>query len=343
MVNLKEIVRKGLWDIKAYSTARNEFSGEAYYFMDANENPFNGEYSRYPDPYQKELRVEYANIKGVSNAQVFSCHGSDEAIDLLIRLFCEPRKDNIITIPPTYGMYDVSANINLVHIIQAPLKSDFSIDKEAILSKISNETKIIFLCSPNNPTGNCIPKKIVEELASQFRGIIVVDEAYIDFSGNKSCVELLKTYKNIIVLQTLSKAWGLAGIRIGFAIGHPKLIALLDKIKPPYNIGSADAKIALKALRNKSKYEHEVKSIIQERERLIQELATIDSVKEVFPSEANFILVRFKDASSTFELLKKNGIVVRDRSSVKGCDNCLRISIGQKEENNELLNVIRKL
>lgn len=327
------LVRPHLLNLQPYSSARDEFDQstvgkEKFIYLDANENPFDTDYNRYPDPYQRELKDEISSIKGVPVDHIFLGNGSDEAIDLIIRLFCG-EGDEVVIPSPTYGMYEVSAKVNNVKIKKVPLNEDFQ------LTNIDLNSKVTFLCSPNNPTGNLL--NIQPEF---FKGIVVVDEAYIDFTSNPGFIKQLDKYPNLVVLQTLSKAWGLAGLRLGMAFAHPAIISLLNKIKPPYNISSAAQRLALETLQtaNKDKW---VETIIGERKRVASELNKISTVRKVYPSEANFLLVKIDRAHDVYnELIRKN-IVVRDRSKVKLCEDCLRITIGTLEENEMLLKALK--
>lgn len=338
--SLNAALRPHIRSIKPYSSARHEFTGEASIFLDANENPFKNSYSRYPDPDQYKLKVLLSELKNTDVKRIFIGNGSDEAIDLLIRAFCEPDIDQIITTPPTYGMYKVCAAINNVTNIEVPLAKDFSIPVDEILSQINEHTKIIFLCSPNNPTGNSIPMEIIGEILDRSGILVVVDEAYIDFSPHES-VSKLKKYNNLIVLQTLSKAYGLAGLRLGLAIGPEEIISILNRIKPPYNISSASQQEAIQILRE-NHWKEQIMIILRERENLRKELTVLSCVIKVFHSDANFLLVQMIDPKACYQFLKANGIIVRDRSDEINCSGCLRITIGTPEENKQLIKVLKK-
>lgn len=325
----------------AYASARSEFTGVAEVFLDANENPFDNGLNRYPDPLQKQLKAKIAFEKQVNPAQIFLGNGSDEAIDLLIRIFCEPAKDEIITLSPTYGMYKVSAALSDVKIVTISLTKDFKIKTKEVLERVNERSKILFICSPNNPTGNDIPLEQIIELLNNFKGIVVVDEAYIDFSEQDSCTNLLKKYPNLVVLQTFSKAWGLAGIRLGMAFAHPKIIQLFNKVKPPYNINQLTQSAALKALDNAYEKEANVQSVLQQRDFLEQAFSTLDFIKKVYPSDANFLLVQMDEPLAVYEFLLKNNIIVRDRSTVIGCVGCLRFTVGSPTENERLITVLK--
>ncbi|HMP99128.1 MAG TPA: histidinol-phosphate transaminase [Cyclobacteriaceae bacterium] len=335
-IQLNNLLRANIQKLIPYSSARDDFKGLAHVWLDANENPYDTDFNRYPDPYQRKLKESISVIKNISADNIFIGNGSDEVIDLLIRAFCEPGKDKIASINPSYGMYEVSANIHGVELIKVPLREDFSLDAQALLNKASS-AKIIFLCSPNNPSGNNLVKKEILQVISSFKGIVVVDEAYIDFSQAESLSRLLPEHNNLVVMQTLSKAWGLAGLRLGLAFCSTELIGILNKIKPPYNINTVSQKMAIETLADIDKFEQEVKEIIAEREALQEKLQSIKSVQHIFPSDANFLLVKFKSAKAVYEYLTKRGIVVRDRSKAQHCEECLRISIGTPEENKALI------
>lgn len=335
-MNIQKLARKNVWNLKPYSSARDEFEGEASIFLDANENPYPTEYNRYPDPHQKRLKELVAKIKSVKPNQVFIGNGSDEAIDLLFRAFCEPYQDNVVIPQPTYGMYAVSAGINAVEVKPVSLTPDFDIDVPATISAIDSKTKLLFLCSPNNPSGNLLSFEKVITLMEKFEGIVIVDEAYIDFAGYEGFVPHLEKYPNLVVLQTFSKAWGLAGLRLGIAIASEEIISILNKIKPPYNIGSHTQALTASILEKKS-IAKEVSEIRQERERLSSELKKLSIVAKVFKSDANFVLAKINSAREVYLSLIKKGIVVRDRSNVILCDDCLRITIGTPEENSKLI------
>ncbi|MEN6618423.1 MAG: histidinol-phosphate transaminase [Rikenellaceae bacterium] len=338
-MDYSNIVRKNIQSLTPYSTARDEAQSGLLVYLDANESPYENGVNRYPDPRQAELKREVSKIKSVPVENIFIGNGSDEAIDLLYRVFCEPSTDNVVAISPTYGMYKVAAQINSVEYREVLLEPDFSPDADKIISATDSNSKIIFLCSPNNPTGNETDNSIIEKIAVTFNGIVVVDEAYIDFSKGEGFLKKLKVFPNIVVLQTLSKAWGMAGLRIGFAFADAKITALLSSVKYPYNIGSDTQERTLKLLC--SLPDERIKTIIGERERVAGELRNLSVVEMVYPSEANFLLVKFKDANEIYNRLLKNGIVVRDRSSQPLCDNCLRISIGLASENDRVLKVLK--
>ncbi len=344
MFNLENLVRQNVLQMKAYSSARDEFKGAASIFIDANENNIGSlagsNYNRYPDPHQRKLKARIAELKGVQPEQIFLGNGSDEAIDLLLRLLCRPGKDALLQLPPTYGMYEVSANLNEVRIDTVQLTSDFQIPVEEVLQQVKSETKLIFICSPNNPTGNSIETTAIEEILRKFRGVVVIDEAYIDFANSPSWASRLSEFPNLVVMQTFSKAWGMAGLRLGMAFASAEIISFLDKIKPPYNINEATQELALQALQQTEELKYMVEEIVQERELLTKALPTLGTVLKVYPSDANFLLVKVADANGLYAFLLDKGIVVRNRSSLKGCEGCLRISVGTLEENQQLLQAI---
>lgn len=341
MFNLNDIIRPNVLKMRAYSSARDEFKGAASVFLDANENNLGslaGEgYNRYPDPHQKKLKARIAEIKAVQPEQIFLGNGSDEAIDLLFRMVCRPGQDSMLHLPPTYGMYEVSANLNEVTMQAVQLDAEYQVPVEEVLLQVKPETKIIFICSPNNPTGNLIEAESIEDILRAFNGLVVVDEAYIDFSEEPSWTTRLKEFPNLVVLQTFSKAWGMAGLRLGLAFASEEIISVLDKIKPPYNINEATQALALEALEREEALKDMVEEIVQERELLLLSLPELPVVEHVHPSDANFILVKVKDANSLYKYLLDKGIVVRNRSALPGCEGCLRISVGTLEENQELL------
>jgi len=344
MFKLENLVRSNVLNMKPYSSARDDFKGSASIFIDANENNLGslaGEnYNRYPDPHQRELKSRIATIKGVKPEQIFLGNGSDECIDLLLRMVCRPGKDALLNLPPTYGMYEVSANLNEVRIDTVQLTADFQIPVNKVLASVKPETKLIFICSPNNPTGNSIDPESIETILDNFDGLVVLDEAYIDFANTPSWTTRLEEYPNLVVLQTFSKAWGMAGLRLGMAFASAEIIELLDKIKPPYNINQSTQELALKALENDEQLKYMIEEIVQERELLEKALPTLKAVEKVYPSDANFLLVKVTDANGLYKHLLNDGIVVRNRSSLPGCENCLRISIGTLEENQQLIQSI---
>lgn len=341
MFDLNSILRENIRRVKPYSSARDDFSGEASVWIDANENPFNTGINRYPDPHQQEVKRLLAQIKGVDIENLFIGNGSDEIIDLLYRIVCEPSKSNAIILPPTYGMYAVSADINDVVVKKVYLNEDFSPNVEAILNAIDKETRIIFICSPNNPTGSIIPQDVIEKIAASFDGLVVVDEAYIDFAPEATVVGLIDRYPNIYVMQTLSKAWGMAGARLGIGIGSTAIQSVMAKVKAPYNVNILSQQVAVNTLGDVEGFRLKLQTILEEREWLQKELSTIDVVQKVYPSDANFLLVRFIDFHSVFRYLVDNGIVARDRSKEKWCEGCIRLTIGTPDENLFLLETLR--
>lgn len=337
-IDIDSLVRKNIQRLKPYSSARDEFQGTASVFLDANESPSPSPYNRYPDPLQKELKSKISSIKKVTPENIFLGNGSDEPIDLLFRAFCEPDIDNVVIPQPTYGMYSVSANINNIEIKQVSLTPDFDLDVTMIKSAWDKKSKLLFLCSPNNPSGNLLSSEKIIELVNSFHGLVIVDEAYIDFTNQQSFSQRLNEFNNLVILQTLSKAWGLAAIRLGMCFADKAIIHVLNKIKPPYNISILTQQVALKELEMEDRKEKWVKEILGERENLIQQLKSIKSVISVYASDANFVLAKMKDAKLMYQKLIEREIVVRDRSSVILCDNCLRITVGTKTENQKLLN-----
>ena len=344
MFNLESLVRDNIRTLKAYSSARDEFKGDASIFLDANENSLGSPtmkwYNRYPDPMQLKVKEKIAYIKQLEIEKIFIGNGSDEAIDLMFRCFCEPGVDNAIVFPPTYGMYEVSANINNIKLKKISLTSDFQLDLPALEEAIDFNTKIIWICSPNNPSGNSINRDDVEMILNNFDGIVVVDEAYINFSKQRSFVTDLKDYPNLVVLQTLSKAWGLAALRLGMAFASEEIIGYLNKVKPPYNISEPVQQLALQALDEIGQVNDMIVILVEERNKLEQSLALLSQVKKVHPSDANFLLVEFTNATEMYQHLVGLGIVVRDRSNVILCENCLRITVGTEKENRILLKAI---
>lgn len=342
--NLENLIRENIKTLVPYSSARDEFHGEAKVFLDANENsigsPLTKWYNRYPDPHQQKIKDKLSVIKGVSPKEIFIGNGSDECIDILYRAFCNPGKNNVIICPPTYGMYEVSANINDVEIRKAPLLENFQLDLIYLETLVDVNTKIIWLCSPNNPTGNSLLREDIEMVLNNFDGIVVIDEAYINFSQQRSFLPELKEYSNLVVLQTLSKAWGLAGLRLGMAFASEEIIAVYNKVKPPYNISEAVQELVLKALNNIEDVNAMITEIVAERKRLEYELPKLKAVLQVYPSDANSLLVKVVDAKAIYEYLLARKIVVRDRSKVILCEGCLRITVGTARENDELINAL---
>lgn len=344
--DLKKILRTNIANLVPYSSARDEFKGEASVFLDANENsfgsPLDTQFNRYPDPLQYAVKKRLSEIKGVPPQNIFLGNGSDEAIDILFRAFCRPGIDNVITVPPTYGMYEVSANINDVEVKKVPLTENYQLDLERIAEAIDANTKLIFICSPNNPTANSIFREDIESILVNFNGIVVIDEAYINYSKQKTFIRELTEYSNLVVLQTLSKAWGLAGLRIGMAFASEEIIEVFNKVKPPYNINQASQQLALEALKNIGQVNEWIKETVRQRELLAADLAVLPSVLKIYPSDANFILVKTTDARGIYNFLVEHGIIVRDRSSVKLCEGSLRITIGTPEENALLTETLKQ-
>ncbi len=344
MFSLDNLLRKNIKKLVPYSSARDEFKGDAKIFLDANENSYGSPlpkwYNRYPDPLQWKLKEKLSEIKTVPPANIFLGNGSDECIDILFRAFCEPGADNVIIVPPTYGMYEVSANINDIQIKKIPLTSDFQLNLPAIEDAVDENTKMIFLCSPNNPTGNSLRREDIEIILNNYFGLLIIDEAYINFSRQRSFVQELAEYPNLVVLQTLSKAWGLAALRIGMAFASDEIIRVMNKVKPPYNINLASQELALKALEEVDQVNSMIQEIVTERELLVKHLNELQLVEKIYPSDANFILVKMINARTVYDFLLGKGIVVRDRSKVELCEGCLRITIGTTIENKELLNAL---
>jgi len=343
MKSLNQLLRKNILQLKPYSSARDEYTGEEGTFLDANENPFNTPYNRYPDPHQRRLKGMIAELKEVDESQLFLGNGSDEPIDLIYRAFCEPGIDNVISIDPTYGMYQVAADVNNVGFKKVLLTSDFQLDTTALLAAADENTKLLLICSPNNPTGNCFKQEDIVTLLNKFSGIVVLDEAYIDFSPDKSFLPHLKEYPNLIVLQTFSKAWGMAGIRLGMAFARTEIIQILSKIKYPYNVNILTQQKAMELLtQNKDKTEEWKELLLNQREFIKKELEKFSFVKTIYPSDANFLLIKVDEAKKIYRFLANQEIIVRDRSSVALCDGCLRITVGSPEENQLLLEALKE-
>lgn len=345
MFDLTTLLRPNIARLVPYSSARDEFKGKSDIFLDANENgfgsPLERDFNRYPDPQQTAVKARLSELKGVAANRIFVGNGSDEAIDLLYRCFCEPNKDQALVCPPTYGMYEVSANINAVELIKVPLQSDFQLDLPAIWNAITPTTKLIFVCSPNNPTGNDLRAADLVALLQGFKGLVVVDEAYIDFSDAPSWTKRLADFPNLVVLQTLSKAWGLAGLRLGLAFASPEIITIFNKVKPPYNVNAISQEWALQALAQADRVGEWIATIRRERQALISALQGLSFVEKIYPSDANFILIQLENARHVYEYLLEQGIVVRDRSNVPLCAGCLRVTIGTPEENARLLEALK--
>ena len=344
--DLNKLVRNNIKKLKPYSSARSEFSGTAKVFLDANENSFGSPltkwYNRYPDPLQWELKKKIASIKNIAAESMLLGNGSDECIDLLIRAFCDPQKDNIIICPPTYGMYEVYAHINDVEVKEASLLPNYQLNLEGIENIIDENTKLIFLCSPNNPTGNSLEREDIETVLNNFEGIVVIDEAYVNYSRHRSFLAELKDYPNLVVMQTFSKAWGLAALRLGVNFASTEIIDILNKIKPPYNINQATQELALKALDNLEDVNAMIKETVKEREVLVKELVLLPYVQKVFPSDANFVLTKMNDATGIYNYLKEKGIIVRNRSNVILCEDCLRITVGTPEQDKQLFQTLKE-
>jgi len=345
MFELETLVRSNVKNLTPYSSARDEFTGKAEVYIDANENslgsPLKRWYNRYPDPHHTALREKLSGVKGITADHIFIGNGSDEAIDILFRVFCNPGVDNVIICPPTYGMYEVSANINDIALKRVDLTPTYQLDLEKLEAAIDANTKIIWLCSPNNPTGNTLDRGDVEMVLNNFDGIVVIDEAYINFSRHRSFIPELADYPNLVILQTFSKAWGLAALRLGMAFASKPIIDYMNRVKPPYNINQATQELALQALDEVGQVNDMIRVLVDERERLIRELPELPGVRKVHPSDANFLLVQVDQAHALYEYLLTRGIVVRDRSKTPGCTDCLRITVGTPAENEKLKNAVR--
>jgi histidinol-phosphate aminotransferase len=343
--DINNLTRENVKLMKPYSSARDEFEDfdtANMIFLDANENPFQNGVNRYPDPQQSSVKAVLANQRNVKPNQILLGNGSDEVLDLIFRAFCEPKVDNIISLPPTYGMYGVLANINAVENREVLLSTDFQPQVESILADVDKNTKIIFLCSPNNPTGNSFSEESVVELLENFKGLVVIDEAYIDFSEKQSWLAKINEYPNLVITQTLSKAYGLAGIRLGICYGSAEVISILNKIKPPYNVNELTQLRALERLKNPEKIKSEITSIIVQREQLLKVLVNVKFVEKIYPTEANFILIKVDNANERYDELIAKGIVIRNRTTQALCDNCLRLTIGTEEENRKLMEALTK-
>lgn len=342
MRTLQELTRPNIWSLAPYSSARNEYSGHvAHVFLDANENPYNAPFNRYPDPLQGEVKQRLAKIKGVPGECIFLGNGSDEAIDLVYRCFCEPKKDNVVAICPTYGMYEVCADINNVEYRQVMLDEHFQVTAEKLLAATDSNTKVIWICSPNNPTGNNIYREEIMKVIEQFDGLVIVDEAYIDFSSEKTMLQQLASHPNLIVLHTMSKAWGSAAIRLGMAFAQKDIIDIFNKVKYPYNVNLLTQEQAIKRLDDKISVEKWVNMLLLERGRLMQAFAELPICEKVYPTDANFFLAKMTDAQKIYDYLVNKGIIVRNRTRITLCNNCLRVTIGTKDENGELLGALR--
>ncbi|MBB6497994.1 histidinol-phosphate transaminase [Pedobacter cryoconitis] len=346
-MDIKNLQRENIKNLRPYSTARDEYKGQASVFLDANENSFGSplpeNFNRYPDPLQLDLKDAISKIKGVPIENTFLGNGSDEAIDLLFRAFCNPGKDNVIILPPTYGMYEVSANINDVEIRKVNLLPNFQLDLEGIAEAIDANTKLIFICSPNNPTGNSIIRTDIETVLANFNGLVIIDEAYINFAKQRTFIQELTEYPQLVVLQTFSKAWGLAGLRLGMAFASSITIDILNKVKAPYNISQSTQDLALAALQNIGQVNEWIKITVAERELLSKQLLELPMIRKVYPSDANFILAEVDDANGTYDALVEQGIIVRNRAKITLCEGCLRITVGTPAENSILLSALKSL
>ena len=343
MISLERLVRPNIWSLAPYSSARDEYFGkEAHVFLDANENPYNAPYNRYPDPLQRELKGLLEKVKGVPADMIFLGNGSDEAIDLPYRIFCEPGRDNVVAIAPTYGMYKVCADINDIEYREVLLDDDYQMQAEKLLAACDEHTKIIWICSPNNPTGNSLDRDEILKVIEGFQGIVIVDEAYIDFAQQKSLRQELPTHPNLIILQTMSKAWGSAAIRLGMAFASKEIIAIYNKVKYPYNVNMLTQQQAIEMLKDPYEIDKWVKILLSERSRLIQAFLELPICETIYKTDANFFLAKMTDAKAIYDYLVDKGIIVRNRSRIQLCANCLRITIGTRTENNELLSALRQ-
>ena len=341
MIDIEKLVRPNILKLKPYASARDEYTGKEGVFLDANENPF-GELNRYPDPYQRVLKERLASVKKVDVDHIFVGNGSDEVIDLAFRIFCTPGKNQALSFTPSYGMYDVSAAINNVELVKQPLSSDFQINlRELDFKVMNNRIKLVLICSPNNPTGNLIDRSAIEFILSKFNGMVLVDEAYIDFADEDSMISLTKQFNNLIISQTMSKAWGLAAARIGIAYANEEVIQLFNKVKPPYNVSRINQEAALDALNDRTGFDNKLKLILKERKKLVEQLSEITLVKRIYPSHSNFLLVEVSDADALYNNLIDHKIITRNRNNL--IDNCLRISIGTPEENQKLVKTLKDL
>lgn len=343
-LDISKLIRPELLNLKPYASARDEFStsSENMTFLDANENPFDSDLNRYPDPYQTKLKSKIAQLKNLNPQQILLGNGSDEVIDLLVRLFCQPYQDEVLIFPPTYGMYQVVAELNTVNIKTVNLDSEFQIDISRAIHEISDKTKLIFVCSPNNPTGNCMNLEDILKLLNEFQGIVVIDEAYQDFSDQKSSLKYLKDFKNLVVMQTFSKAYGLAGARLGMCFANPDIIKYLNRIKPPYNVNQLTQDVALKQLKNTEEVQQQINILQEEKLKLKAALENVDWAEKVYPSDANFLLVKVDDANKRYNILLDHNIVVRNRHNQPGCHNCLRITVGTPTENAQLIKILNQ-
>lgn len=346
MINIESLLRENIKILKPYSSARDEYTGAIGIFLDANENSFgsipDGNLNRYPDPHQSEIKEKLSKIKKINPENIFIGNGSDEAIDLLMRAFCEPGKDSILIMPPTYGMYKVASDINDINVIEVPLTKEFQIATNEVINSIIPNTKLIFICSPNNPSGNLLNRDSIRTIIKSFNGIVVVDEAYIDFANEDSWISELESFNNLVVLQTFSKAWGFANIRVGIAYANKVVISVLNKIKYPYNVNGVSQQIIIDALNNESKKNEVVKRIIFERNKLSETLSTLHNIEYIFPSDSNFILAKVHDANKMYKHLLDAKIIVRDRSKMMHCNECLRLTVGTEKENRKLIEILKE-
>lgn len=343
MRNLQDLVRPNIWRLAPYSSARNEYSGHvAHVFLDANENPYNKPFNRYPDPLQQELKARISEVKGVPEGKIFLGNGSDEAIDLCYRVFCEPGRDNVVAIDPTYGMYEVCADINNVEYRKKSLDEQFLFNPDQLLAATDDNTKLIWICSPNNPTGNSFPVADIKKVVESFDGIVIIDEAYSDFSSQESWRSKLAQYPNIVVLNTFSKAWGCAAIRLGMAYASEEIVGLFNKVKYPYNVNLLTQQQAMEALKHRDEVSVWVRLLLQERRNTMEAFRLLPICEKVYPTDANFFLVRMTDAQAIYDYLVKKGIIVRNRTRIHLCQNCLRVTIGSKAENTELIAALRQ-
>ena len=344
-MNIQDLIRPTIKALKPYSSARDEFQGNSddMVFLDANENPFENGVNRYPDPQQRTVKSLLAKIKGIPQQNILLGNGSDEVLDLIFRAFCEPNEDNIITLPPTYGMYSVLANINAIAIKSVQLDANFQPKVDDILNIVDSNSKLLFLCSPNNPTGNSFKAKSIERLINEFKGIVVIDEAYIDFSNEEGWANKLHDFPNLIITQTLSKAYGMAGIRLGICYASEVIISVLNRIKPPYNVNELTQQKAISQLKKHELTQQEVTHILQERELLVTKLKSVDYISKIYPSDANFILAKVDNATKRYNQLIEKGIVIRNRTTQPGCENCLRFTIGTPTENKILIDTLKSI
>jgi histidinol-phosphate aminotransferase len=346
MINIENLLRDNIRKLNPYSSARDEYTGSIGVFLDANENSFgsipDGKFNRYPDPHQREIKEKLSKIKKTNPENIFIGNGSDEAIDLLFRAFCEPSKDTVLIMPPTYGMYKVAADINNVEVIEIALTDEFQIETENVLNNVTPNTKLMFICSPNNPSGNLLNRNSITKILRSFNGVVVIDEAYIDFTNDESWINELSNYNNLVVLQTFSKAWGFANIRVGMAYGDMQIISVMNKIKYPYNVNGVSQQIISQALDNEVEKNRIVEKIISERNKLIDDLLKLSIVEKVFPSDSNFVLAKVRNANRIYDYLLDKKIIVRNRSKMINCEECLRFTVGTESENQRLIEILSK-